>query len=120
MFLLKSEAVRVLAKVANRFGAWCGGCPCHEDILISTPHLGKRRKLMLATKTVTPEGLCPWKGKRGPEMAAGKLSFFLQCMREASSTTLTQMLAIAQPEHARHIIDFMASVRERVVATWTA
>ena len=63
------QGLRIIAKAVSRQAQWLEGCACHEHLLVGEASYSARMKRMREAGLVS--GTCPWKGRRGTEMASG-------------------------------------------------
>lgn len=97
---MKLEVILAKCSAAGRFARWMEGCWCHEEARTKTQRgSAKRRKLMTeAGGIASSSGLCPWAGRRRPELVAGQMDRFLVSLRTASSSELVRLGLSDHPE----------------------
>ena len=100
--LLRCEALRIVAKSIDQISHWFEGCPCHEDIRMSSKHYTTRQRRL--QQSIGPSGMCPWAGRRGTEVVLGKVQDFLSIVSNASSNHFDHLLSHASHPHRSRVL----------------
>ena len=62
--------LRATCKRVGHWARWTEGCWCHEHLLVDCSSWHERKQVLLGLGI--PNGVCPWAGKRGTELALDK------------------------------------------------
>ena len=112
------ETVWFIASAVGHFGRWLKGCPCHEAARKATGDKAKRRRLVQNAGGLGQHGKCPWVGRRGTEMALGKLDEFTNMLLSARSDDANILHAKLDSTVSSNILRFEHSVKNRIADIW--
>jgi hypothetical protein len=94
----------VFSQAVCEQASWMEGCWCHGDLLAGQRNRWRRQQ-------VFPEGqdwpgfpgTCPWKGRRLPALAVGRVETMAQSIANASTAEFTAAMLSALPAHAQRL-----------------
>ena len=91
-FHLKLLMMNMVEQCLQSLSRWAEGCPCHSTFLQS---LSRKQVERWMSDSIGPgygsaphKSICPFAGKRGPELAAGHLQQFFQTLSQQGETQL--------------------------------
>jgi hypothetical protein len=111
MFLATAEALRLVAHAAGGQARWCESCACHEHVWTAGGSFAKRQKLL---EISSGRARCPWKGRRGPELARGRRKHMAFQVRQANSDRLQRYLFVLDAEQRAIVLSMKQRVSDRL------
>jgi len=98
--------VNIISGFLTSLASWCEGCHCHEGVLTSH-HTWYQRSKETRSNGVS----CAYKGRRGPELAAGHLDDHIEWL---SSSALAEVLSyctsLSMDDRAKLLVDWNSAV----------